>query len=195
MNSHLTAGRVKALCCEVAVLAPNALPMFCGNPCDHIDPGLCINGGVPDDIASGPDDLAKRDVVPGSEFHELEKRRNVKLDPTVFDFLTLAITALAITLRTAFSSGTYFDNRRGGAPVQGFYIQSAPLNATANGATGIQGCRDGGITLVRMSQQSQLRAFSAYEPETEHPIDVSDARRIVSGCCTNLGQIDVAPRD
>jgi hypothetical protein len=150
--------------------------MFCGNPCDHIDPELCINGGLPDDIASGPDQLAKRDA----ESHKLEKRRKIELDEAVAEFLALAVAAAHITLRTYFSSGTYFDSRRGGAPVQGLYIQTALINATAPGATGIQAYEDGGLTLVPMDQQSQLRAYSAYRPETEHPIDVSDAHWIPS---------------
>jgi hypothetical protein len=154
------------------VLDPNPpKPIFCGDPCD-IDPGLCINGGLPTDIASGS--LAKRDlaIVPGTATHELEKRRSVNLDDQVAVFLAI----VQIILRAAFPSGEYFDNARHGAPVQGLYIQEAPINPPANGGNGIQGCQNGGLRLVPMTQQNQLATYNAaYRPQTEHPIDVSDA--------------------
>jgi hypothetical protein len=170
--THRTAGRDKVMCCEVAVLDPDSSKVpFCGDPCDDIDPDLCINEGLPTDIASGSPSKRDLAIVPDTTTHELEKRREVNLNRDVAAFLGIVV---GIVLRAYFGAGEYFNAQRRGAPVQGFYIQDAPLNPPANNANAIQTCQNGALRLVRMTQQSHLTIYNGYRPQTEHPIDVSN---------------------
>jgi hypothetical protein len=156
------------MCCKVAVLQPSTSTSntkYCADPCEF-DSESCVDED--DDDWTSPASVSKR-----HEPQSLEERgsRNQKLSPETVALIHI----LQIALAAYFSRGGYFNPTNGGAPVQGMFRQDAPRTTQQTNVNARLQCLDTNLVLDPMSQQSDLTQaiIAQYNPQTEHPVDVS----------------------